>query len=84
MGDELLCWQAQKGVNFDLDLKFGLEGHSRLSPKTIGTLTKVFCIIGPNWVILAWTNDEFSPGQTWWRTDGRRQRQYPEAKTSFG
>ena len=71
MGDELWCGQAQNGVNFDFDLKFDLEGQSWLPPKTIGTLTKVFCIFGPNLVILAWTADELSCGQTWWRTDGR-------------
>ena len=71
MGDELWCGQAQNGVNFDSDLKFDLEGQGWLPPKTIGTLTKVFCIFGPNLVILAWTGDELSRGQTWWRTDGR-------------
>ena len=88
MGDELWCGQAQNGVNFDFDLKFDLEGQGRLPPKTIGTLTEVFCIFGPNLVILAWMGDELSRGQTWWRTDGqtdrRRQRQYPEAKTGLG
>ena len=56
-----------------------------INPKTIGTLTVLGCIIGPNLeiltsiggdycpdlVILAWKGDEFSRGQTWWRTDGR-------------
>ena len=58
MGDELLWGQAQIGVNFDFDLKFDLEGQGWLPPKTIGTLTKVFCIFGPHLVILAWTGDE--------------------------
>ena len=71
MVDESCCGQAQKGVNFDFDLKFDLEGQGWLPPKTIGTLTKVFCIFGPNLVILAWTGDELSHRQTWWRTDGR-------------
>ena len=71
MGDELWCGQAQNGVNFDFDLKFDLEGQGWLPPKTIWILTKVFCIFGPNLVILAWTGDELSRGQTWWRTDGR-------------
>ena len=34
-------------------------------------LTKVFCTYGQNLVILAWTGDELSHGQTYWRTDGR-------------
>ena len=42
-----------------------------MPPKTIGTLTNMFCILGPNLVILAWTGDELSRGQTWWRADGR-------------
>ena len=84
MGDELWCRQAQNGVNFDFDLKFDLEGQCWLPPKTIGTLTKVFCIFGPSLVILAWTADELSCRQTWWRTDGQGQRQYPEAKTASG
>ena len=32
--------------------------------KTIGILTKVFYTYGPNLVILAWTGDELSRGQT--------------------
>ena len=52
----------------------------------------MFCIFGPNLVILAWTGDELSRGQTLWRmdgrtdgqTDGQGQRQYPEAKTGLG
>ena len=71
MVDELWCGQAKNGVNFDFDLKFDLEGHGRLPLKTIGTLTKVFFIFGTNLVILAWTGDELSRGQTWWRTDWR-------------
>ena len=66
--------QAQNGVNFDFDLKFDLEVQGWLPLKTIGTLTKVFCIFGPNLVILVWTSDELSRGQTWWRTDGRTDR----------
>ena len=45
---------------------------------------KVFYTYGPNLVILAWTGVELSRGQTWWRTDGRGQRQYPEANSGFG
>ena len=81
MGDELWCRQALNGVNFDFHLKFDLEGQGRLPPKTIGTFGEVLCIFGPNLVILAGRGEELSRGQTWWRTDGHRQRQYPEAKT---
>ena len=42
----------------------------QLPSKTIGISTKVFYTYGPNLVILAWTGDELSRGQTWWRTDG--------------
>ena len=72
-GDELSREQAQNGVNFDFEVKFDLEGHGQSPTKTIGILTKVFYTYGPNLVILAWTGDELSRGQTWWRTDGRTQ-----------
>ena len=72
-GDELSREQAQNGVNFDFEVKFDLEGQGQSPPKTIGILTKVFYTYGPNLVILAWTGDELSRGQTWWRTDGRTQ-----------
>ena len=84
MGDELWCGQTQNGVNFDFQVEFDLEGQGQLPLKTKGTLTKVFCIFGPNLVSLAWMGDELSRGQTWWRTDGRRQRQYLEANTGLG
>ena len=71
MGDELSRRQAQNGVNFDFEVKFDLEGQGQSPPKTIGILTKVFYTYGSNLVILAWTGDELSRGQTWWRTDGR-------------
>ena len=51
--DELSPGQAQNGVNFYFEGKFDLEGKGQSSPKTIGTLTKVFYIYGSNLVILA-------------------------------
>ena len=91
-GDELLLGQAQNGVNFDFEVKFDLESLSQSTPKTIGILSNIFYAYGPNLVILAWTGDELSRGQTWWRTDRRtdwptdrrRQRQYPKANTGLG
>ena len=87
-GEELSPGQAQNGVNFDFEVKFDLEGQGQSPPKTIGILTKVFYTYGPNLVIVAWTGDELSRRQTWWRTDGRtdrrRQRQYPMANTGLG
>ena len=47
------------------------RSRSITPPKTIGILTKVFYTHDPNLVILAWTGDELSRGQTWWRTDWR-------------
>ena len=70
---ELLCGQAQNGVNFDFEVKFDFEGQSQSTPETIGILTKVLYTYGPNLVNLVWTGDELSRGQTWWRTDGRMQ-----------
>ena len=87
MGDELWCGQAQNGVNFDFDLKFDLEGQGWLPPKTIGTLTKVFCIFGPNLVILARMSDRVIMRTnlvTDGLTDRPRQQQCPEAKTCLG
>ena len=91
-GDELSRRQAQNRVNFDFEVKFDLKGQGQSPRKTIGILTKVFYTYAPNLVILAWTGDELSRGQTWWRTDGRtdwrtdgrRQRQYPKANTGLG
>ena len=58
--DELWGGQAQNEVKFDFQVKFDLEseGQGRSSPKTIGTLNKVFCTFVPNLVILAWTSVE--------------------------
>ena len=90
-GDELSHGQAQNGVNFDFEVKFDLEGQGQSPPKTIGILTKVFYIYGPNLVILAETGHELSRGQARdWHTDGhthtdkRRQRQYKKANTGLG
>ena len=70
-GDELSRRQAQNGVNFDFEVKFDLEGQGQSPPKTIGILTKVFYIYGPNLVILAETGHELSRGQACdWHTDG--------------
>ena len=74
-GDELSHGQAQNGVNFDFEVKFDLEGQGQSLPKTIGTLTKVFYIYGPNLVILAERGDELWRGQARdWRTDGHTHR----------
>ena len=63
MGSELWSGQAQNWVNSDFEVKFDLEGQGQLPPKTIGILTKVFCIFGPNLAILAWKGPELSRGQ---------------------
>ena len=75
-GDELSRRQAQNGVNFDFEVKFDLEGQGQSPPKTIGILTKVFYVYGPNLVILADTGHELSRGQARdWRTDGQTHTQ---------
>ena len=53
----VMVWKSSKWGKFDF------EDQGRSSPKTIGTQTKVFCISGPNLVILAWMGDELSSGQ---------------------
>ena len=76
IGGELWHGKVQNGVNFDFGVQFDLEGHDQSSHKTIGILTKVFYISGPNLVILAETGDELSRGQARdWRTDGHTHRQ---------
>ena len=52
IGGELWHAQAQNGVNFDFGVQFDLEGHDQTSHKTIGLLTNVFYISGPNLVTL--------------------------------
>ena len=79
--------KLKMGVNFDFEVKFDLEGQGQTPPKTIVILT-VFYTNGPNLVILAWTGDELSRGQTWWQTDGltdgqTQARQYPKANTGL-
>ena len=69
---DLSYGQAQNGVNFDFWVQFDLEIQGQPSQKTIGILTKVFYISGPNLVILAQTADELLRGQAGdWRTDTR-------------
>ena len=63
MGGVLWCGQAQNGANLDFQVKFDLEGQGRSVHKTIRTLTKLFCIFGPNLVILAWMGLELSRRQ---------------------
>ena len=43
IGGELWHGQAQNGINFDFAGQFDLEGQGRMSYKTIGILTKLFC-----------------------------------------
>ena len=75
--------------DFENELNFTCQAQP--PPKTVGILTKVFYIYGPNLVILAETGHELSRGQAkGWRThtdthtDRRRRRQYPKAKTGLG
>ena len=71
-GGEWSCGQAQNWVNFDFQVKFVLEGQGQSTPKTIGILTKLFCMSGLNLVILAGTSDKLSRGQA---RDWRPHRQ---------
>ena len=66
---ELWHGQAQNGVNLAFQVKFDLEGQGQSPPKTIGTLTKLFCTFWPNLVVLAWTRGDLWRGQAQgWRT----------------
>ena len=64
---ELWCWQAQNWVNLAFQVKFDLEGQGQSPHKTPGILTKVFCIFGPNLVILAWMGHKllYQQAQGW-------------------
>ena len=64
IGGELWHGQPKNGVNFAFGVQLDIEGHDQSSQKTIGILTRVFYIFGPNLVILAWTGNELSRGQT--------------------
>ena len=71
---EWLHGKAQKRVNFDFQVKFELEGQGQSTPKTIGILTKMFCMSGSNLVILVRTSDKLSHGQARdWRPHGQTQ-----------
>ena len=63
IGGDLSCRQAQNEVNFDFYVQFDLEVQDQSSQKSIGILTKVFYVSGPNLVILAEMVDELSRGQ---------------------
>ena len=67
--------KLKMGSILHFEVKFNLESQGQSPPKTIGILTKVFYTYSPNLVILAWTGDELSRGQTWWRTDWRTDGQ---------
>ena len=56
----------------DFEVNFDIEGQCQSPPETKGIFTKVFYAYGPQLVILAWTSDELSRGQTSeYRTHGR-------------
>ena len=62
-GEQLLYGQAQNGINLDLQVKFDIEDHGQSTPKTIGFLTVLRCISGPNLVILTEASEKLSCGQ---------------------
>ena len=44
----------------DFENKLNFTCQAQSTPKTDGILTKVLCTSGPNFVVLAWTDDELS------------------------
>ena len=66
--DHLVWWRNWALWNFDFYIKFDLQGQGQSLPKTIGILTKEFCTLEPDLVILAWKDDELSCRQAvdWW------------------
>ena len=64
-----MAWASSKSGKFGFQVKFDLEGQGQSPPKTIGTLTKLFCTFCPNLVVLAWTCGDLWRGQArGWRT----------------
>ena len=49
---------ANKGRKTGFKIENQSEDQNQLSPKLIGILTVLRCIVGPNLVILAWMADE--------------------------
>ena len=67
----VIAWTCSKWSKFWLWSWIWPWRLRSITPKTIGILTKVFYIYGPNLVILAETGHELSRGQARdWRTDG--------------
>ena len=89
-GGEWSCGQAQNSVHFDFQVKFDLEGQGQSTPKTIGILTKMFCMSCSNLVILAGTSHKLSRGQARdWRSHEQTQattipegQNWPRVKTT--
>ena len=51
-GDKLSCGEAQNGINLEFQVRFDLEDQGQSTPKTIGILTVLRFICGPNLAIL--------------------------------
>ena len=74
MGGELWRGKARNGINLAFQVKFDLAGQGQSPHKTIGTLTKLFCIFCPNLGVLAWTRGELWHGQAQgWQTHTQTQ-----------
>ena len=59
-----LCISSSEETRkFDFKVKFDLEVQGQLPLKTIGNLTNLFCISGPNFVFLTWISNELCCGQ---------------------
>ena len=78
MDNKLSLGQAQNGLNFDFEVKFGLEGKFNYSPKQY-----IFYTYGPNlWSYFerVWSyraDKQVIDTHTHGHTDRRKQRQYP-------
>ena len=74
-----------KWTEFFNKVKFDLDGQAQSVPKTRRTLSKIFCIFGPNLVIqdeLSRTCDELSRRQAydWWRHGHTQATTIPEGQ----
>ena len=83
MGDELWCRQALNGVNFDFSPYIWPWRSRSIAPQNNRDLSWGALHLWSKFGDPSWKGWWVTRGQTWWRTDGHRQRQYPEAKTGL-
>ena len=67
--------EAQNEVKLNFQVEFDLEDQCQSPPKTIGTLTNLFCTSGTNFMILAWMGDKLQTSSGLTHTHTHRLKQ---------